>query len=933
MKQFLKRYWPQLVIFVIVAVIASLNYKPGTFLSGWDTLHPEFDFGLNFQRLINGVWSRGQGLGAIPGHSQMADLPRVIILWVAHFMLPVNMLRYFYIFLCLLLGPLGMYNLIKSALGVGGGQGEGTRGHSDSNLDLGYYGKKPPVIPHAIQLISLLTAFFYLFNLSTVQQFYVPFEMFPTQYALLPWIIYYALKYLQGGSSSKYLLLFSLFTLFSTPQAYAAQLWYAFFATFVLFLITYCLLKPSGSSPPLKRTTNVKRTIILIVITLAINSFWLLPNIYYILTSSSTPREAKQNRIFSQEYRLRNQENGYLRDVALAKGFYFNWTIYNFQKNRYEYLMHDWRTHLKNPLVAAIGYLLFVAVILGVILSFLRKNKLFISFFPFFSIPFILLMNHTFPFEQLFNLLSSFALSEEALRFVFTKFSILLIFGYAFYSAFFLLFLFEQISSRKTLYFISAICVLALVFFTLPIFKGQLIAEKVRIKIPNEYFQLYELMKRQPEGVVLSLPLYNFAGWSYYDWGYQGSGFIWFGLKQPILDRDSDRWSVANEQAFREFHFAVYSRNSQSLENDLKKYNVQYLLWDKSVITYSEKNRQQIIYQREIQTLIENLQKQGKIEKMAQFGNIQVFKTSEGKAQSQIIDINYNFEPYRWGFNDFGYQDYGDYVGDSSNQKLIKITYPYRSMIEVSDRVKKMVFDRFQESASNEGSLILTATVLYSLNQNRQQVELKTDGTEDTVYFKTKDLQVGMHLDLSSLKHDHGYFLVFKSKNIEGMPLRICLFNLYSDLCDLYDELSKNKTLADDYFYIPPSENSLGFGLSIDNISYGDYNAINELAQLKIVSIPQDLTAEKAVLPLPSPPSSFGKYFVLRQSYHPGWIAYQDGKKLKNHVLVNNWANGWELEGEGAVTVVFWPQYLEFVGFGLLVISFLLIIMMRSKLL
>lgn len=89
-------------------------------------------------------------------------------------------------------------------------------------------------------------------------------------------------------------------------------------------------------------------------------------------------------------------------------------------------------------------------------------------------------------------------------------------------------------------------------------------------------------------------------------------------------------------------------------------------------------------------------------------------------------------------------------------------------------------------------------------------------------------------------------------------------------------------------------------------------------------------------------------------SFHPGWKAYEInsefsmfnvqfheafpmlfGTELKEHVLVNNWANGFLLrpdavgasEGQGSRTfiIIFWPQYLQFVGFGVLgltIISF-----------
>ena len=70
---------------------------------------------------------------------------------------------------------------------------------------------------------------------------------------------------------------------------------------------------------------------------------------------------------------------------------------------------------------------------------------------------------------------------------------------------------------------------------------------------------------------------------------------------------------------------------------------------------------------------------------------------------------------------------------------------------------------------------------------------------------------------------------------------------------------------------------------------------------------------------------------ILFQSYDPGWIAFSNGKLL-NHVLINNWANGWQINNETMkqsnneiICIIFWPQYLEFLGFELLIIVFILI--------
>ena len=78
---------------------------------------------------------------------------------------------------------------------------------------------------------------------------------------------------------------------------------------------------------------------------------------------------------------------------------------------------------------------------------------------------------------------------------------------------------------------------------------------------------------------------------------------------------------------------------------------------------------------------------------------------------------------------------------------------------------------------------------------------------------------------------------------------------------------------------------------------------------------------------------------VLNQAFEKGWVAIGAGK----HVLVNNWANGWVLDKKTirqkddkmdsvltvlpseslTVSIIFWPQLLQFLGFALLPIPFL----------
>ena len=99
------------------------------------------------------------------------------------------------------------------------------------------------------------------------------------------------------------------------------------------------------------------------------------------------------------------------------------------------------------------------------------------------------------------------------------------------------------------------------------------------------------------------------------------------------------------------------------------------------------------------------------------------------------------------------------------------------------------------------------------------------------------------------------------------------------------------------------------------------------------------------------------------QSYDAGWIAvtptssFPFFKSAGNHVLVNNWENGWVLpkevinnppsrkatdgrstqisnkeisNGDTTIILFFWPQILEWIGFALLPLPFLYAFRMKN---
>lgn len=670
---FLKRnIFPTLLLSFSV-VLCITNYIPGTWLSGWDTLHHEFNFLLYLKRDLFGVWRSYQGLGAVTVHSYSSDLPRQLILLFFSFFFPVNFLRYSYIFLTLLVGPLGLYFFLK-------------KGIFRDSAKLTY------------QLAAFIGGLFYMLNLGALQQFHVPFEMFNAQYAFMPLTFLYALLYFREGRK-RHLLLFILFTILLTPSAYAATLFYAYLVVFIMFFLTLLVL----NSRNIRRQNFLKRAVFLVLTTLAINSYWMLPNLYFVATHGSEVSETKINYIFSEEAFLKNREFGGIEDAALIKNFLFGWQVYNSGSDNFEALMSVWDRHLRSPLALGVGFTFFGFAVLGLVLSFVRKSRELIAFSLLFLFALFFVMNSNPPLGFLFEFFrGQFSVFREAMRFPFAKFSVIYTFTYAVLVGFFISTFLFWVSTKAKLgrsyravqISITVLLTALLVYFYLPAFRGYLISPFVRIDIPSHYAELFEWFDEQPEeGRVAILPINSLWGWSYNRWGYQGSGFWQFGIKQPVLDRDFDRWSPHNEQYYREMSNAIYSEDLEQLESLLDKYQIKYVLLDMSAI--APEQDPSVLYFKETHNL---LSRSNRFSTRKVFNDVEVYVVD-----SLNVHEGYFHSPEKFsrlqsstqGYTkDFVYIDRGDYfASDGVGEDLGVSNYPNRGVDLIRDKVDTAVFD------------------------------------------------------------------------------------------------------------------------------------------------------------------------------------------------------------------------------------------------
>lgn len=644
LKKILKNSWPIAVILSIVGLIALFNYEAGNFLTGGDNLHTELGRGLNLKRAFFSVWQEYQGLGLLGGMGHATDIIRQLFLLPFSLFLPENAIRWLYTFLTLLIGTVGAFYLSRRVL------------YKYRVNDL-----------FKINFLSLSGSLFYLLNLSTVQSYFTPFEAFTSHFAFLPWLLLATIKYFER-SNHKNLLILAIVVFISIPMFYVPTLFLVYIGASLVISAFYFE----------KTKVYFKRFLTFLTTVFLINSFWLLPFLFFTMTSSKINLLAKINQMATEGIYLQNKEFGGILDVVLLKGFWLNY-IEPDTNGRFVYMFFQWREHINNPIVTTVGYLLFALVLVGVIYAIKQRKKTGLAMVGLFGASILMLTTATPPFSWINDLIrESLPLFNQVFRFPFTKFSILASLSFAMLFPLGILGLISltKKNTRNIFFAFSLIPIVLMGVFVLPLFKGQLFYEREKIEIPKEYSQTIEFFKDQEkESRIANFPQYTFWGWSFYDWGYSGSGFTWYGIEQPILDRNFDMWLSANENYFWEANHALYSKNPKLLETVLNKYDVSWILIDRNIISLSPKS----LFTEETEQLISEIPS---IKKEKDFGKITIYKVDRKNNKDGFISSIHTLSStnsYKWSNYDQAYSENGDYFS-KQNEIENSSYYPFRSI-------------------------------------------------------------------------------------------------------------------------------------------------------------------------------------------------------------------------------------------------------------
>jgi hypothetical protein len=956
LRQFVTAYWPLLGLILVELFLISANYVHGTFLIGWDNIMPEFNFLENFRRSVWGVWQEYRGLGLYDGMSHIANLPHTILLWTLSLLLPQNTLRYAFTFLMHFLGGVGAYLVVKKLLS-----------------------KEVHAKP-----IAFVGSLFYLLNPATIQMFYTPLEAFSVHFAALPWLALTLIRIIETNSR-KALLWFAFISFLTTPQFFVTTLSLPVVLLLGVISITYLTIDSKRYWKP----------IVWAAITfLLINAFWLLPYVAGLPGNAPVIANAKINLMSTDEVFRRNQAFGDLKNVLLLHGFGLDFTDLT-PGGTFGFMLSPWRIWWNSPTETVISGILILLTLIGLFTSLHRRKTA--AFGLIWLTAFILLANNT-PVVKEFTIFMqrNIPFFTEAFRFPFTKFSVLFAFAYSVLLAYGLNSILDLFPDHKHVFkniltIGLGVCVIGQ---AVPAFRGSFLYPNLRLQLPNEYQQLFARMATlDPSGRTAYLPQPDFWSWKQYRFGSRGSGFVWYGLQQPLMDRAFDPWSNYNENYYWELSRALYSKDTQALAAVFSKYDIRYIILDENLISQSN---DRALFNQETEDLFARMPE---ITSLNSFNKLKLYEYTPLTSQSfvRITGALPAVTPtYSWTDNDVAFQTVGDYT----NQKMNSIYYPFRELFTKRTPTEKTF--TVQETQNDltisdinhtttitipkETNLRYTATTHNDLLANNitRCGLLKTGpatgnvGNGEFLRFTSNDQRGCLYFGIPNLTHQEGYLIAVKSRHVSGRPLMLSLINQTAKHIETEIYLPGTSDWTTSYLVLPPlTSDGLGYTVYLANDAIGSQDSVNDIASISFYEIPYQQmvhissgsgTAERTVsehtilVTHPNPayyhvaikPQAGTRTLILNQAYHWGWKAFYIqpsnsqlgnwfhltfpfvfGNEINAHVMVNNWANGWVLPADNvsgsSVVIFFMPQLLEWLGIILLPLPLLVIFVLRPN--
>jgi hypothetical protein len=225
------------------------------------------------------------------------------------------------------------------------------------------------------------------------------------------------------------------------------------------------------------------------------------------------------------------------------------------------------------------------------------------------------------------------------------------------------------------------------------------------------------------------------------------------------------------------------------------------------------------------------------------------------------------------------------------------------------------------------------------------------------------------YFDYMKLPYDAGLMLRLKGINDTGRGLKVYLYNRKTTKMDL-EELTPTGSFDQAEVIYPKELTGSGYTVNLETRAFGREGSRNTLEEISFWPLPinwiqsvklgtetdveykNSLNIQRVTkkdnwwyeVKVGNGTKNYPGLIALGQGYQSGWKAYWlntnawaglkrtlpmfFGYEL-NHVKVNGWENGWEInrrfvldnldtKNGNTIILVYWPQYLEILGLGLL---------------
>lgn len=583
--------------------ITLSTLQPSLMLIGWDNYSSYLGGSDGLFRTFFSTWRAYRGIG-VPGDSESTDIVRQTILLAIAPFVAEPMRDQLYVMACLWIGVLAVYALASRMV----------RRHLGAD-------------ERAADIAAAFTGFIYAANLNAISTFYFPIITYITRYASIPLLVLVFDRCihdrrLHAGSIAGFIAA----VLFSSGSFITATV---FFTTSIL-LIAYVLFQGAG-----------KRGMLLLILFVALNAFWLVPFANYTREKSASLRLAPVF-IDTNEAQLNQAPQSYSlwKQLILYPNFFnTRYTTVSDERSTPLYPMTSYIDSDQGQMVLGIFP---VVALLGLGLLFLAGKKYYrIFWIPAIYLLFIILSSQEqSPLGFIPAILNKIPYFQVVFRFGDTKFHPYIAFAGSLAVGMCIVLILRMVQHIRGVRaavlagFITLLVVAPLVSVYRPYLTGDFLPKYLTVKLPEAYRDAAAVINQDPApGRVLHLPYDPHLYWRSHTWGYMGSAFFQYMLTKPYLDKTFEPASLETTDMFLELSAIIRDANqtvgeglvkrADDLYAHLRRNAVSWVLFDESVSP--EMRIRDMRYWGSFNTtdtyvLLEKLESEGKIIKVKEAG-------------------------------------------------------------------------------------------------------------------------------------------------------------------------------------------------------------------------------------------------------------------------------------------------------------------------